>query len=90
MPCEDYHMPNSTALEVFNCEFLTMRCRLLDLAAAIDRVGRADGQVADDPRWQQLQQAIGVITSPDGNRAERVQMTFSLPYVENWQNKREV
>jgi len=83
-------MPNPIALDVFNREFLTMRCRLIDLAAAIDRVGRADGQVADDPRWQQLQQAIGVIASPDGNRAERVQMTFSLPYGENWRHDYEV
>jgi hypothetical protein len=80
-------MPNSTALEVFNREFLTIRCRLIDLAAAFDCVSRADGQVADDPRWRQLQQAIGIIASPDGNRAERVLMTFSLPYAENWQRQ---
>lgn len=77
-------MPTPTALDVLSREFLGMRCRLLDLAAAMDRVGRAEGQTADDPRWQQLQQALAVIASPDGNRAERVQMTFSLPYVENW------
>ena len=80
-------MPNPTAFDVFNREFLTMRCRLIDLAAAIDRVGRAEGQVGDDPRWRQLQQAIGVIASPDSNRAERVQMTFSLPYGENWRHE---
>lgn len=78
---------NPTTLDVLNREFLIVRSRLIDLAAAIDRVGRADGQVAEDPRWWQLQQAIGVIASPDGNRAERVQMTFSLPYVENWQHE---
>jgi hypothetical protein len=83
-------MPNPTALDVFNREFLTMRCRLIDLAVAIDRVSRADGQVADDPRWRQLQQAIEVVASPDGNRAEEVQMTFSLPYVESWQHDYEV
>jgi len=77
-------MPNPTALDVLSREFLGMRCRLLDLAAAMDRVGRAAGQTTDDPRWQQLQQALAVLASPDGNRAERVQMTFSLPYVENW------
>ncbi len=80
-------MPKPTALDALNREFLSIRSRLLDLAAAIDRVGRAEGQVADDPRWRQLQQAIGVIASPDGNRAERVQMTFSLPYVENWRRE---
>ena len=80
-------MPKPTALDVFNREFLTMRCRLIDLAAALDRIGRAKGQVADDPRWWQLQQAIEEIAGHDGNRVERVQMTFSLPYVENWQRE---
>ena len=80
-------MPNSTALDVFNREFLTIRCRLVDLAAALDRVDRVDGQVTDDPRWRQLQQAIGEIASPDGNRTERVQMAFSLPYSEDWRRQ---
>jgi len=80
-------MPNPLARDVFDHEFLTMRCRLLDLAAAIDRVGRADSQVADDLRWRQLQQAIGVIAGSEGNRAERVQMTFSLPYDGNWRHE---
>ncbi len=79
-------MPNLIAREVFDREFLAIRCRLLDLAAAIDRIGRADGQVADDPRWRQLQQAIGVIASQDGRRAERLQMAFSLPYDGNWRH----
>ena len=80
-------MPNPIAIDVFNREFLSLRCRLLDLAAAIDRVNRADGQVADDPRWRQLQQAIGVVASPEGNCAERVQMSFSLPYNQDWRRQ---
>ena len=80
-------MPNSTAIDVFDREFLTIRCRLIDLAAALDRISRTDGQVTDDPRWRQLQQAIGVIASPDDNRAERVQMAFSLPYSEDWRRQ---
>jgi hypothetical protein len=80
-------MRNPTALDVFNREFLTIRCRLIDIAAALDRVNRADAQVTDDPRLQQLQQAIGMIASPDGNRAERVQMAFSLPYSDDWRRQ---
>ena len=82
MPCLN-RLPSTCSIVSFS----PCRCRLIELAAAIDRVGRAEGQVADDPRWQQFQQAIGVIASPDGNRAERVQMTFSLPYVENWRHE---
>ena len=80
-------MPKPSALDVLNREFLTIRSRLIDLAAAIDRVGRAEGQVADDARWQQLQLALGIIAVPDDNCAERVQIAFSLPYVENWRSE---
>jgi len=77
-------MPETTAAEVLDREFLTIRCRLLDLAAAIDRVGRAEGEISGDPRWRQIQQVIELLASPDGNRAERAQLTFSLAYSENW------
>jgi hypothetical protein len=86
-PKGESRMPNPVARDVLDREFLTMRCHLLDLAAAIDRVSRADDQATDDPRWRQLQQAIGVIASPDGNRAEQVQMTLSLPYDGNWRHE---
>jgi hypothetical protein len=74
-------------MDVFDREFLTIRCRLVDLAAALDRVDRAGSPVTDDPRLRQLQQAIGLLASPDGNRTERVQMAFSLPYCEDWQHQ---
>ena len=80
-------MPNPTALDVFNREFLTVRSRLIDLAAAIDRIDRSEGQVVDDPRMRQIHQAIEVIAGPVGNRAERVQMAFSLSYSENWRQE---
>jgi hypothetical protein len=80
-------MPNSTATQVLDREFLSIRCRLLDLAAAMDRVDRGEGQVTDDRRWQQIRQAIGVIASPNGNRAEQTQLAFSLPYSENWRRE---
>ena len=80
-------MPNPTAAQVLDREFLSIRCRLLDLAAGMDRVDRAEGRVADDPRWQQLYQAIDAIAGPNGNRAERAQLVFSLPYADNWRRE---
>ena len=77
-------MPEKTANKVLDREFLTIRCRLLDLAAAIDRVGRAEGEVTGDLRWRQIQQVIDLLASPDGNRSERAQLAFSLPYSDNW------
>jgi hypothetical protein len=80
-------MPNPTAAQVLDREFLSIRCRLFDLAAAMDRVDRAGGQVTDDRRWQHILQAIGALAGPNGNRAEQAQLVFSLPYTENWRRE---
>jgi hypothetical protein len=80
-------MPKPLATEVLDREFLFVRCRLLDLAAAMDRVDRAQGQVTDDRRWQQIHGALDAIAGPSGNRAEQTQLVFSLPYSENWRRE---
>jgi hypothetical protein len=78
-------MPNSShALQVLDREFLTMRAKLLDLAAAFDRIDRAEGSVAGDPRFEQLRRSFEIIAGDASNRAERFQMLFSLPYDPNW------
>jgi len=82
-------MPTTrTAVEVLDRDFLEIRHRLLDIAAALDRMGRADnaGQVHSDHRYAQLEQAIRVLVDGQPDRAERVQMVFSLPYDEHWES----
>ena len=82
-------MPTTrTAVEVLDRDFLETRHRLLDIAAALDRMGRADsaGQVRSDHRHAQLEQAIRVLVDGQPDRAERVQMVFSLPYDEHWES----
>ena len=79
-------MPASlTAPEVLNREFLEIRCKILDVAAALDRLQRASGSVADDPRVTRLREALRVVLDQTGERAEQVQMIFSRPYEESWQ-----
>jgi hypothetical protein len=83
---ESSTMPASlTAPEVLNREFLEIRCKILELAAAFDRLGRAAGSVADDPRLARLQEALQVVLDEASDRAEQVQMVFSRPYEEGWQ-----
>ncbi len=77
-------MTETTMTEMLDREFLTIRGRFLDLAAAIDRFDRAEGDVADDPRWHQIQQVIEILASPNGHRAERAQLALSLNYSEDW------
>ena len=74
-----------TAPEVLNREFLEIRSKILELAAAFDRLGRAEGVVAGDPRLDRLREALQVLHSDDENRAEQVQLIFSREYDDAWQ-----
>ncbi|MHC4698713.1 MAG: hypothetical protein ACYTFA_18445 [Planctomycetota bacterium] len=67
-------------------EFLEIRRRLIDIAAALDRIDRADGSddLRSDPRMETLRQAALVLNDGQGGRAERVQMVFSDTYDAAW------
>lgn len=75
-----------TAAQVLDRHFLEIRCGLLDLAAALDRIERSDAFVKtkSDARLGQIQEALQVLASEGGNRAERLQMLFSDEYQAGW------
>ncbi len=73
-----------SARETLDREFFEIRAGLLRIAASLDRIDRGDGDVADDSRRTQLLQAIDFLAMPDKNRAEKLQMLFSLPFDEDW------
>jgi hypothetical protein len=79
-----------TASDVFEQEFLQIRAKILEVAAALDRLDRANGSVESDSRRLQIQAAIQVLMRPDEDRAEKVQLIFSRAYAENWQEKLEI
>ena len=71
-------MPVSrSADQVMDREFLAIRSRLIELAAALDRIGRANGAAADDPRWLQIRRSLGILMADAPRRAEQVQEAFS-------------
>jgi hypothetical protein len=74
-----------TAAAVFDQEFLPIRAKLLEVAAALDRFGRADGNAINDPRWHSIHAAINTLLLPDNDRAEQIQLIFSRPYEDDWQ-----
>ena len=80
-------MPADQVLERY---FLEMRCKVLDVGAALDRVEHADdtGQTVNDPRLTQLEKAVAVLTDGQPDRAARIQMIFSDPYDANWDKPR--
>ncbi len=65
-------------------DFLTIRARLVELAAALDRIDRAAGGAAVDGRLDKIRQSLAVLAGAGPNRAADVQMIFSLPYAEDW------
>ena len=73
------------AAEVLDREFLGIRARLIDIAAALDRMDRASGTLTNDPRLENVRKACGVLAGEALDRAEQLQLIFSLPYDENWQ-----
>jgi len=76
-----------TAPEILDRHFLEARSKILDLAATLDRLQRADpeGQLGADPRLALLRGGIEILLSQEPARAERMQMLFSDPYVSGWQ-----
>jgi hypothetical protein len=77
-------LPAAKALDNY---FLEARCKLLDLAALLDRIvrGRDASSVEDDPRLARIRQALEVLLDRGGGRAERVQQVFSLDYDPGWE-----
>jgi len=79
-------MPKSIDVaELLNREFLGIRSRLIDLAAALDRIDRGQGSVASDPRIDQIRRSLALLAEPKADRAEQVQLIFSLPYQSDWE-----
>jgi hypothetical protein len=73
-----------TAGEVLDREFLEIRAKILEVAAALDRLQRAEGSVADDPRLGRLRDGVQLLLEHPADRAEQVQLLFSRPYEDDW------
>jgi hypothetical protein len=76
-----------TASVVFDQEFLLIRAKLLEAAAALDRIDRGEGSLIGDKRRTQIQAAIQVLLRPEDDRAEQIQLIFSRPFEDDWQEK---
>lgn len=72
--------------QILESEFLVIRAKILEVAAALDRIDRA-GEVVSDPRLPKLREAINLLLAKEGNRAEEVQLLFSREFDDNWRAK---
>ena len=66
-----------TRQQVLDLYFMDARSKLIDLAAFIDRVERADG--AEDFRMKAFRDALGELSGNNRERAKRVLLAFSDP-----------
>lgn len=69
-----------TRQQVLDLYFMDARSKLIDLAAFIDRVERAEGQ--EDFRMAAFRDAMRELDKPGGGRAEKVLLKFSDPTLE--------
>jgi hypothetical protein len=76
----------TAAAQVLDREFLTIRGKLLEVAAALDRIDRGTGSAASDPRLEKIRDTLAIMAK-GGDRAEHLQMIFSLPYDAKWRRK---
>ncbi len=63
---------------MLDAEFLGIRCRLIEMAASLDRIDRAGDSAADDPRKAEIRRSLEILAGDGPNRAEQLQMVFSL------------
>ena len=73
-----------TPAELFQREFLPMRGKLLEVAAALDRLERKAPLLLDYPGMDQIAKAIEALSQNGQARAETVQKIFSLTYNPDW------
>ncbi len=78
-----------SANSVLDRVYLEVRCKLLDIAACLDRVHRAEDaqDVESDPRLAQIAKGLEILSSAGFDRAERIQMLFSDAYVPHWNRR---
>jgi hypothetical protein len=81
--------PPRDAHAVLDRDFLDVRARILEIAAALDRLDRAPERPghAPDRRLGQLRRAIEALLFPEPDRAETIQCLFSLEYDPDWQSQ---
>lgn len=70
-----------TAHQVLDAYFLETRCKLIEIAANLDRMDRAPGleELRGDHRLRFIAQALEILASAEPNRAERIERLYSKP-----------
>lgn len=80
--------------QVLDREYLEIRGKILEVAASLDRLDRADGDVTQDPRMALMLQGLQItLQSNDAHsdsRAKQIQLLFSREYADSWRQEFEL
>ena len=74
--------------QVLDREYLEIRGKILEVAASLDRLERADGDVTQDPRMALMHQGLQIALQSNeahrDSRAKQIQLLFSREYADSW------
>jgi hypothetical protein len=73
-----------TAVQVLADEFLVARAKVLELAATLDRIERASGEIDDSKQMILLLQGLQILCDQEIDKAKRVQLLMSRQYDPEW------
>ena len=79
-------MAERSAPQIVADEFMIARAKIVELAATLDRIERASGNVDDSKNMQLLVQGMHILIDDQVEKAKRVQLLMSRDYDPNWQN----
>lgn len=84
MPSSLKPAPTETVLSQ---QFLEIRCKILDLAAQLDRLERGGNasSLASDPKFALIQKGLQLLTKEQPAKAQAIQELFSIPYDPSWE-----
>lgn len=74
-------------IPIIEQEFLPLRAKLLEIAAALDRLEREGIASASEPRLAKVRTAIEALLESGEDRAEQIQLVFSRSYEDEWREK---
>ena len=68
-------------------DFMIARARIVELAATLDRIERAAGDVNDSKSMLRLVQGMHILCDDEVEKAKRVQLLMSRQYDPQWQTQ---
>ena len=76
-----------SAQQIVAEDFMIARARIVELAATLDRIERATGDVDDSKNMQLLMQGMHILCDDEVEKAKRVQLLMSRQYDPQWQTQ---